>query len=108
MIVIDNKTVSDDLPNIEFVCKLKKSKGARCVEGDAGGPLLYEEISQLEDSIDEVNIHMTRKGLEVEEAIGVFDYDMAGEFVTPPGKWPRVCFCKLYLWHCPVCRRADF
>jgi len=83
MIVIDDKTVSDDIASVKFVCKLKKCKGACCVEGDAGAPLLEEEISQLEDSIDEVKIHMTKKGLKVLEEIGVFEYDMAGEFVTP-------------------------
>jgi len=83
MIVIDDKTVSDDLCNIKFVCKLKKCKGACCVEGDAGAPLLEEEISLLEDSIDEVKNHMTQEGLDVVEETGVFEYDMAGEFVTP-------------------------
>ncbi len=83
MIVVDNKTVSDDIANIKFVCKLKKCKGACCVEGDAGAPLLEEEIAQLEDCIDEVRIHMTEKGLNVVDETGVFEYDMAGEFVTP-------------------------
>ena len=83
MIVIDDKTVSDDLVDVNFVCNLKKCKGACCVEGDAGAPLSEEEISLLEDSLDEVKPHMTKKGLTVVEEMGVFEYDMAGEFVTP-------------------------
>jgi len=83
MIVIDDKTVSDDLAHVKFVCNLKKCKGACCVEGDAGAPLLEEEISELEDCIDEVKPYMTEKGLKVIEDFGVFDYDMAGQFVTP-------------------------
>ena len=83
MLVIDDKTVSNDLIDVNFVCNLKKCKGACCVEGDAGAPLLEEEISLLEDSLDEVKTHMTEKGLEVVEKMGVFEYDMAGEFVTP-------------------------
>ncbi len=83
MIVIDDKTVSDDLKKVEFVCNLKKCKGACCVEGDAGAPLLEEEIGQLEDSLDAVKPYMTEKGLQVVEENGVFEYDLAGDFVTP-------------------------
>nr|NQU92252.1 DUF3109 family protein [Bacteroidota bacterium] len=83
MIVIDNTTISDEIASVQFVCKLKKCKGACCVEGDAGAPLLEEEISMLEDSIDIVRNYMARAGIEVIHQIGVFDYDDAGEFVTP-------------------------
>lgn len=83
MIVIDDKTVSDDLAQVKFLCNLKKCKGACCVEGDAGAPLLEEEIGELEDSLDEIRIHMTEKGLQVVEAMGVFEYDEIGQFVTP-------------------------
>jgi hypothetical protein len=83
MIVIDNTTISDDLSLVRFVCNLKKCKGACCVEGDAGAPLLEEEISALEDAIDAVKPFMTEKGCEVIDSLGVFDYDAAGDFVTP-------------------------
>ncbi len=83
MIVIDDKTVSDDLKNIKFVCNIQKCKGACCVEGDAGAPLSEEEISLLEDCVDEVRPYMTKAGLEVIDQMGVFEYDMAGQFVTP-------------------------
>jgi hypothetical protein len=83
MIVIDDKTVSDDLARVKFVCNLKKCKGACCVEGDAGAPLLESEIGELEDSLDEIRIHMTDKGLRVVDEMGVFEYDEIGQFVTP-------------------------
>ncbi len=83
MIVIDDKTVSDDLANVKFLCNVKKCKGACCVEGDAGAPLLEEEIGLLEDSVDEVKKYMTNKGLQIINSMGVFEYDMAGQFVTP-------------------------
>jgi len=83
MIIIDDTVVSDDLANIKFACNLKKCKGACCVEGDAGAPLLEEEIGELEDCVDEVKPYMTEKGLKVIEEMGVFEYDMAGQFVTP-------------------------
>lgn len=83
MIVIDDKTVSDDLAQVKFLCNVKKCKGACCVEGDAGAPLLEEEIGELEDSLDNVRVHMTEKGLQVVDEMGVFEYDEAGQFVTP-------------------------
>jgi hypothetical protein len=83
MILIDDTTISDDLCKVQFVCNLKKCKGACCVAGDAGAPLLEEEIGLLEDSLDEIKIYMTEKGIRAVEAIGVFDYDHAGEFATP-------------------------
>ena len=83
MLVIDDTIVSDDLAEVKFVCNLKKCKGVCCIEGDAGAPLLEEEIAELEDGIDEIKVYMTEKGIRVIEEMGVFEYDMFGEFVTP-------------------------
>ena len=83
MIIIDNTIISDDLLNICFVCDLDKCKGHCCVEGDAGAPLEEEEISIIEDSLDDVKPYMGEKGLAVIEQSGVFDYDSGGNFVTP-------------------------
>jgi len=83
MIIIDDKTVSDDLKQVKFVCNVKKCKGACCVEGDAGAPLLDEEISELEDNIDSIRSYMTENGLQTVDELGVFDYDDVGQFVTP-------------------------
>jgi len=83
MIPIDNTNVSDDLGLVSFACNVKKCKGACCVAGDAGAPLLEEEIGQIEDGIEKIKFFMTDDGRRVIEANGVFDYDIAGEFVTP-------------------------
>ncbi|GAB1404518.1 hypothetical protein MASR1M74_16970 [Lentimicrobium sp.] len=40
MITIDKTINSLDLAEVCFVCDLKQCKGACCVEGDAGAPLL--------------------------------------------------------------------
>lgn len=53
------------------------------MEGDAGAPLEEEEISILEDCIDEIKPFMSEKGCKVVEKNGVFDYDMDAEMVTP-------------------------
>ena len=39
MIVIDDKIVSEDIIEGQFVCDLNACKGACCVEGDTGAPL---------------------------------------------------------------------
>ncbi|MBU2649472.1 MAG: DUF3109 family protein [Bacteroidetes bacterium] len=83
MIIIDKSLISGDLQDVKFCCDLEKCKGACCVEGDAGAPLEEEEISLLEDFLDEIKPFMTRKGRKVTEKQGVFDYDIHGGFVTP-------------------------
>lgn len=83
MIVIDNTIISDEIRDIRFCCDLTKCLGACCVEGDAGAPLEEEEISLLEDGIDEIKPYMRKEGIEVVDNIGVFDFDMSGEYVTP-------------------------
>jgi hypothetical protein len=75
--------ISEDLRDIRFCCDLAKCKGACCVEGDAGAPLEEEEISLLEDYIDEIKLYMLPGGIAEVDEFGVFDYDAAGNFVTP-------------------------
>jgi hypothetical protein len=83
MILIDDTLVSGDLSKTHFVCDLHGCHGDCCVEGDAGAPLEEEEISILEDYLDEIKPYMAPKGLAVVEKNGVFDYDTEGEYVTP-------------------------
>lgn len=83
MIVIDNTIVSDEFRDARFCCNLEKCLGACCVEGDAGAPLEEEEISKLEDHLDDIKPFMTQAGIEEVEKTGVFDYDATGNFVTP-------------------------
>ncbi len=83
MKIIDNTLVSEDLKEIFFSCDLSQCRGDCCVEGDAGAPLEEEEISILEDYIDEIKPFMTELGRKVVEKNGVFDYDVDAEMVTP-------------------------
>lgn len=83
MIAIDKTLISDELGSICFACDLSACKGQCCVDGDAGAPLDEEEISILEDHLDEIKPYMTLAGIEQVELAGVFDYDMFGHFVTP-------------------------
>ena len=80
---VDDVLVSDDIKDVHFVCKLAACCGDCCVEGDAGAPLEEEEISILEDNIDEIKPFMTDEGRLVIELVGVFDYDAESSYVTP-------------------------
>lgn len=64
MLVVEKSIISDDIADVKFCCDLKKCKGYCCVEGDSGAPLEEEEISVLEDVIDEVIPFMTEKGIK--------------------------------------------
>lgn len=81
--MVDNVLVSDEIKDIHFVCKLSACCGDCCVEGDAGAPLEEEEISILEDYIDEIKPYMTKEGLAEIEKVGIFEYDADGSYVTP-------------------------
>jgi hypothetical protein len=92
MIRLDNTLISDHLKTVQFACDLAKCKGACCVEGDAGAPLEEEEISLLEDYIEEIKPFMLEPGIKEVENTGVFDYDAEGKFVTPLVKGEACAF----------------
>lgn len=83
MLIVNDIMVSDDLYLVKFRCPIEKCKGACCVEGDAGAPLEEEEISQMEDYVEEIMEYMIPEGIDAVEKSGVFDYDVDGSFVTP-------------------------
>jgi hypothetical protein len=83
MILLENTVISDDLKDVRFCCDLPKCKGACCIEGDAGAPLDEAEISNLEDYIDKIKPYLVEGGVREVEQNGVFDYDSAGNLVTP-------------------------
>lgn len=83
MIEIDNILISDEIQKIRFCCDLESCKGACCVEGDAGAPLEENEISIIEDYIEEIKPYMRKEGIEVIEKNGIFDFDAGGDYVTP-------------------------
>lgn len=83
MITIDKTISSTDLADVCFVCDLKQCKGACCVQGDAGAPMLEEEIGILEDEFDYIKPYMRPEGVAEIERNGMFDFDMSGNYVTP-------------------------
>lgn len=83
MISIDNKLVSDELIEEQFVCDLNKCKGACCVDGDAGAPLEKEELQHIEEIFDAVKPYLSASHLLEIERQGRYVYDKEYGWVTP-------------------------
>jgi len=82
LVEIDDKLVSTQLFEQKFICDLNACKGACCVHGDAGAPLNYEEVDQIEEDLDVILPYMRPEGIAAVEKTGVFYMDQDGEPVT--------------------------
>ena len=83
MIVVGNSIVSDDIVDCRFGCDLCVCKGACCVDGDSGAPLLEEEVEKLEAVLPDVLPLLTAEGRAAIEAQGVAVRDNDGDLGTP-------------------------
>lgn len=70
MIVIDNKIVSDELLETEFVCNLHACKGACCIEGDAGAPLEANEILLIKNNLPSILPFLSAEGVATIQSAG--------------------------------------
>lgn len=75
LIEIKDKIASLSLFEKKFVCDLNACRGACCVEGNSGAPIKEDEISILEDDLEEIKPYMRKEGIEVVETTGVFYID---------------------------------
>ena len=82
IIEIGDKLVSTEIFEKEFVCNLGACKGICCVEGDDGAPLSMDEVTLLEDHIDQIKPFMTQEGADRIDDKGVFYMDRDNEPVT--------------------------
>jgi len=81
MIQIDDTVVSEMLLEKRFVCNLDKCMGACCVEGDAGAPLLEEELEDIEKVYPLTKKYLSEKNIKaLEQDLYTLDHD--GEYVT--------------------------
>ena len=83
MIQVDDKIISLDVFEKHFVCDLNACKGACCVEGDSGAPLLIGEEKILDDIYEKVKPYMRAEGITEIENQGVAVYDADGDLTTP-------------------------
>jgi hypothetical protein len=82
LLEIQDKVVSIDLFEKKFVCDLTACKGACCIEGDAGAPLTFEEVSIMEDDLEKIKPFMRSEGIAAVEETGVFYMDWDNEPVS--------------------------
>lgn len=83
MIAIDNKLVSDEVIDEQFVCDLSKCKGGCCVDGDAGAPLNIDELDILNDIHEAVLPYLPEESIKEIERQGRYVYDKEFGWVTP-------------------------
>ena len=83
MIQVQDKIISLDIFEKHFVCDLNACKGACCVEGDSGAPLLKEEEKTLDEIYEKVKPYMRKEGITEIENQGVAVYDLEGDLTTP-------------------------
>lgn len=83
MIIIDNKLVSDELLEEQFVCDLSKCKGGCCEDGDAGAPMEKWELEKLNAHYEDIKAYMTPQGIKEVEKQGKYLYDREFGWVTP-------------------------
>lgn len=83
MFVVGRTLVSRDVLERKFVCDLAACKGACCVQGDAGAPLLPTEVATMREVLPAVLPYMDGEGRAEVDRTGVFTVDAEGDQVTP-------------------------
>lgn len=83
MIAIDNKLVSDEVLQEQFVCDLAKCKGGCCEDGDAGAPMEKWELEKLRSQYELIKPYMNAEGIAEVEKQGRYIYDKEFGWVTP-------------------------
>jgi hypothetical protein len=83
MLKIKDTLISLDLLEKHFCCDLDKCHGACCVKGDAGAPLLAEEVELLPKIIKKIRPYLSKEGNESINMLGTHVIDQENETVTP-------------------------
>jgi len=74
MIIVQEKLVSDDVVEQQFICNLSACKGACCWEGDYGAPLEKDELAIMESIQEKVRPFLSPAGIAALEAQGPYVY----------------------------------
>jgi len=74
MIIVQDKLVSDDVIDKQFMCNLNACKGACCWEGDFGAPLEEEEIQIIQDNYQKIEPYLSDEGKLVISEKGKYTY----------------------------------
>jgi hypothetical protein len=71
LVEIQDKIVSTQIFERQFVCDLTACKGACCIEGNGGAPVTKEEVDIIEANLDKVLPYMRPEGIAAIEAQGI-------------------------------------
>jgi len=83
MIIVQDKLVSDDVVQEQFICNLDACKGACCWEGDSGAPLEKAELTVLDEIFEAVKPYLSPAGIAAIEKQGKYIfYEEAKEWGT--------------------------
>ena len=83
MFEIGETLVSLEVIQEEFICNLDACKGACCVQGDSGAPLLDEEVPIIAADLDNILPYVDEKGRNLINSVGFHEIDKRdGESVT--------------------------
>lgn len=82
IIEVGNVLVSMDIFTEKFCCDLSACKGKCCIEGDAGAPVLFDEIGDIEESSEIVWNDLSASAQAVIDKQGVVYNDREGDLVT--------------------------
>lgn len=82
IIQVGDVLVSPSVFTEYFCCDFEKCKGQCCIEGDAGAPLLTEEVAEIENVLDTVFPELSASAQSVIDQQGVAYIDEEGDLVT--------------------------
>lgn len=82
MIIHEPALISEDILEKHFVCDLERCKGACCVEGDSGAPLLESERDILIRQLDRIIPFLPVEAVNLTKEKGIWEKDKDGELVT--------------------------
>lgn len=87
LVEIQDKIVSTQIFEKQFVCDLTACKGACCVAGDGGAPLTTDEVKIIEQHLPQILPFMRPEGIEAVEQNGValIDDDFEAETTLVDG-----------------------
>src|SRR5690625_3068546 len=71
MFKVHNTLLSDDIATAKFACDISRCKGACCVIGDAGAPVVREEIPVLKKAYKLLKDELSDRAQEVVEQEGL-------------------------------------
>ncbi|MFM8964122.1 MAG: DUF3109 family protein [Sphingomonadales bacterium] len=87
LVEIQDKIVSTQIFEKQFVCDLSACKGACCVAGDNGAPVTTEEVKLIEQHLPQILPYMRAEGIAAvkQNGVALIDEDFEAETTLVEG-----------------------